>query len=121
MGDAADAPGKLKKSVSVSGVWQRAIREVSTGAPAVAADKPQSQEARVAWATLRISRKLRACMEKRTALSRTRLIERLQLEESVMVGILRMFFFLCVFFFNLLLTAIDVPAPFKLEQRTNIR
>ena len=32
-----------------------------------------------------------------------------------------MLFFLCVFFFNLLLTYIDVPPEYKLEIRTNIR
>ena len=123
MGDAAGPPDKLKKSVSVSNVWQRATKEVSTViAPSPAASSlPQSEEAQVAWAALRISQKWRAYREKRTALSRTRLIDRLELEGSVKVGILRMVFFLCVFFFNLLLTSMDVSAAFKLEQRTNIR
>ena len=117
MGDAAGPPDKLKKSVSVSNVWQRATKEVSTGdAPRTAATSlSQSPEAQVAWAALRISQKWRAYREKRTALSRTRLIERLELEGSVKIGILRMVLFLCVFFFNLLLTSMDVSAVFKLE------
>ena len=120
MGDAAGPPDKLKKSVSVSNVWQRAVKEASAGGGA-AASKPLSGQAREARAALVIGRKWRATREKQTALSRTRLIERLELEGSVKVGVLRMVFFLCVFFFNLLLTSIDVAPEFKLEQRTNIR
>ena len=40
---------------------------------------------------------------------------------QVKVGMLRMIFFLCVFFFNLLLTYVDVPPEYKLEIRNNIR
>jgi len=121
MGDAAGSPDKLKKSLSVSNLWLRAFTEASTGGGAAAARKPLSQEAREARAAVMLCRKWRAIKEKRTALSRTRLIERLDLEGSVKVGVLRMTFFLCVFFFNLLLTTIDVTPEFKLEQRTNIR
>ena len=32
-----------------------------------------------------------------------------------------MLFFLCIFFFNMLLTYVDVPPEYKLEIRTNIR
>ena len=120
MGDTA-APDKLKKSLSVSNVWQHAVKETSTGATAPDAVKPLSKEEREARAALIIGRKWRTIMEQQTALSRTRLIERLDLEESVRTGVLRMVLFLCVFFFNLLLTSIDVAPEFKLMQRTNIR
>ena len=114
------APDKLKKSVSVSNVWQRAVKETSAGSTAPPV-KPLSQEERESRSVFIIGRKWRSIKEKQTALSRTRLIERLELEGSVKVGVIRMVLFLCVFFFNLLLTSIDVSPEFKLQLRTNIR
>jgi len=72
-------------------------------------------------AALLIGRKWRTRVQNRRALDRARLIERLQLEKSVKNGIARMIFFLCVFFFNLLLTQVDVTPLFKLQLRDNIR
>ena len=83
--------------------------------------KSLSQEERESRSVFIIGRKWRSIKEKQTALSRTRLIERLELEGSVKVGVIRMVLFLCVFFFNLLLTSIDVSPEFKLQLRTNIR
>ena len=40
---------------------------------------------------------------------------------QVKVGMLRLFFFLCVFFFNLMLTYVDVEPQYKLDIRNNIR
>ena len=129
MGDTT-TPDKLKKSVSVSNVWQRALKETSAGSTTdtggVAPEptltvKSLSQEERESRSVFIIGRKWRSIKEKQTALSRTRLIERLELEGSVKVGVIRMVLFLCVFFFNLLLTSIDVSPEFKLQLRTNIR
>ena len=72
-------------------------------------------------AALLIGRKYRTRVQNRRALDRARLIERLRLEKSVKNGIARMIFFLSVFFFNLLLTQVDVTPLFKLQLRDNIR
>ena len=72
-------------------------------------------------AALLIGRKWRTRVQHRRALDRQRLIERLVLEKSVKTGITRMIFVLCVFFFNLLLTMVDVTPTYKLQLRDNIR
>jgi len=65
-------------------------------------------------AALLIGRRWRAHLQIKRALYRARLIERLLLEKNVKNGIARLIFFLCVFFFNLLLTSVDVSAEYKL-------
>ena len=72
-------------------------------------------------AALLIGRKWRARVARKRALDRERLIDRLVLESSVKNGIARMVFFLCVFFFNLLLTSVDVNPEYKLQLRNTIR
>jgi len=71
-------------------------------------------------AALLIGRRWRAHLQIKRALHRERLIERLLLEKNVKTRIARMIFFLCVFFFNLLLTTVDVCPEYKLQLRNNI-
>ena len=112
MGD--DEGTKLKRGASVTQVWQHATQEASAEAIPFSVH-PEER------AALILGLKWREKVQRRTALSRTRLIERLQLEESVKIGMLRMLFFLLVFFFNLLLTSIDVSPEYKLQLRNNLR
>ena len=114
MGD--DEGPKLKRGASVMHVWQHAIKDSSASMGAIPHSLRPDERA-----ALLLGRKWRAKMQLRKALSRTRLIERLQLEANVKVGMMRMLFFLLVFFFNLLLTSIDVSPEYKLQLRTNLR
>ena len=72
-------------------------------------------------AALLIGRKWWSYAQNRRALHRERLIEHLLLEKSVKTGIARMVFFLCVFFFNLLLTSVDVNPEYKLQLRSTFK